>query len=430
MDNVQSILLYLAVFFFSYILVRYGIRTKSRLAIFVSLSLIIMLGFFRYGLGIDYASYLELYGYHGAGIELNPEVSYHAGMIEPLFVWLAQLSHALTNTPLLYLGIPWAATVLLVYFGLRRLTQNQTPEQIGMAWLTLLPIMTALGFNQVRQTLAAALLFYAFHFLLKQKSAGVIKFSLFAILAVLSHFSAIFIALTLLVTGLFLGKKEKRFNRRILKITVVSIIMMAFLIVLSVSLKDALLSQFVDVKYIREFYRLLFLESGVSGLIFGFISVRPESIIVLIIFLVPMFLFFRGKYTGDRRVALACAIGLMLGSLSLFVNNGERLAQYYMFFAPVVMVSIVGTRYNMRAVYFTIVFALIMTFGWQGVTHYDTIFNRDVDLNLMAQRRIRPLHSQVTCLTNPGECSDDRLYDPDTSRSWLQYAKDDLWRLE
>lgn len=430
MDNMQSILLYLAVFIVSYALIRYGVGAKSRLAVFIGLGIIIALGFFRYGLGIDYASYLELYGYHGAGIELNPEVSYHAGMIEPLFVWLARLSYVLTNTPLLYLGIPWIATVLLVYFGLRKLTRNQTPARIAMAWFTLLPIMTALGFNQVRQTLAAALLFYAFHFLLTSRRTRVIKYLLFASLAAISHFSSIFIALTLLVIGLFLGKKEKKFKKRVIKTTLVSIAIMTVLIIASISLKDTLLSQFADAKYIREFYRLLLLESGVSGLLFGFVSFRPENIIVLIIFLMPMLLFFKGKYDGDRRVLLACATGLIISALSLFVNNGERLAQYYIFFAPVVMISIVGTRYNVRAIYSTIVFITIMIFGWQGVTHYDTIFSRDVDLNLMAQRRIRPLYSQVACLINPGECNDDKLYDLDTSRSWLQYAKDDLWRLK
>lgn len=429
MGNLQSILLYLVVFIFSYALMRFGIQSKMRILVFASLMLVVVLGFIRYGLGIDYASYLELYGFHGEGVELNTEVSYHAALIEPMFVWLAQLSFTLTGTPLLYLGVPWAATVVLVYLGLRKFLADKTPEQIALAWLTILPIMTALGFNQIRQTLAAALLFFAFQYLLSPRFINIVKYLFFATLASLSHFSAIFIAILLLLVSTVRGNSDDVFSKRTFSVTMISAISISVLVVLSASVKDLLLTQFSDVKYIREFYRLLFMDSDASGLIFGIVSIRPENIIVLLIFLIPTILFFQGKYVGDRRVIVACVVGLIIATLSLFVLNGERLAQYFIFFAPVAMAGIVGTKYNMKAIYAAVIFGIVMLFGWQGVTHYNTIFNRDVDLNIMAQRRIRSLNSQIGCYANPGRCEDVNLYELDVSRSWLQYGSDDLWRL-
>lgn len=428
-NNIQSIALYFTVFLFSYVLIRFGLSSKSRLLISLGLGIVIALGALRYGVGIDYASYLELYGYHGQGIELNSQASYHAAMIEPMFIWLAQISYGLTGTPLLYFGLPWAATTILVYLGVKSFLPKSTPDQIALAWFTLLPIITALGFNQVRQTLAAAILFFAYKFLVKPKTLNIIKYLLLSAVALTAHFSAVFIAVLLLLATKF-NTKDYNFKRRIRSLIWGSISSVYALILLSLTFKDVLLESFAEVKYIREYYRLLVVDSDISGLLFGVISIRPENLIVLFIFLVPIVLFLKGKYTGNNKILLVCALGLILSSLSLFMTNGERLSQYLIFFAPIAVWGMAETKYKVKIFYSSAIFAIIMIFGWQSVTHYSSIFSRDVDLNVIAQRRIRPLHSQVMCIVKYGECNDMNLYDADTSRDWINYGRDDLWRLK
>lgn len=430
MSNIESILLYLFVFIFSYILMRFGMKARSRLLIFLSLGVIVLLGVLRYGLGGDYPSYLELYGYYSQGNEHNIHASSYADNVEPVISWLAKLSYELTRTPLLYFGIPWIATVFLVYLGLRRLLKQCTPEQLSLVWFTLLPIITALGFNQIRQTLAAAILFFAYSYLLQPKRTKALRYVVLASIAILTHFSALFIIVIYLLFNKASYGSFNQFKKRMSWLIFVGISITTILIISSISLKGILFSQFPESRYLEEFYRLMLMGSDATGLLFGVIDVRPENLIILLIFLIPIVLFFRHKYVGDGRIITYCALGLIMSYLSLFILNGERLSQYFIFFAPIAMCSMEKGRYNIKLVYACIVFSVIMFFGWQTVTRYNTIFHRDVDLNLVAQRRYRALFSQTVCLLRPGECRDFELYDQIDMSDKVYYGQDELWRLK
>lgn len=429
MTNIQSIILYLVVFFFSYLLIRIGIGSKNRIAVFLGLGIVVMLGFLRYGLGGDYPSYLELYSFFTTGVEMNIHAAMYAEEVEPMTAWMAQLSYVLTGTPLLYFGIPWIATVILTYLGIRRILNDSSPERIALAWVTILPIITALGFNQVRQTLAAAMLFFAYSYLMKPQFAGALKYVGLAFIAVTTHFSAMFMIVVYLLMHKFFRVRGRQSKRRIASFIVLGLSAITVLVLLGFIFRETLLGQFSDVRYIQEFYRLMLPGSDAEGLLFGIFDVRPENLIVLSVFLVPILLFFRNRYTGDWQIIAFCALGLIMSYLSLFILNGERLSQYFIFFAPIAVVCMMRGRYSIAVLYAAFIFIIIMFFGWQTVTRYNTIFHQDVDLNIVTQRRHRALFSQTLCWTGMNECKSDELYDADDSPEQIYYDKHELWRL-
>lgn len=388
----------------------------------------IVIGSLRYGMGIDYASYLEIYQYYADGEVVDWRVDY-LQTIEPMFQWLAKLSYTLTSTPLLFFGLSWSATILLVYFGIKRWTPDLSRKTFALAWFLVLPIVAATGFNQTRQMLAVAILFFASHYIIKLNIKNILLYIILAIVAVLSHQSAALIALLFLIIRLCIRTNGEKVTAPYLMVRILIIsALLASLLAVGVILSGTTLP------YVNEFSRLLFINGAISGNIFGVADIRPENVILLLIFLPAVFFAkFRNStisYVGSRMLSVFCFIGFLLVLGSFFVMNGERLAQYFVIFPIVTYYIAASNLMSMKIIAYPIsMFFVIMLLGWQGVLPYYSIFDKNVDINAINSLSVRPLYNQTLCNMNVISCN-DRVYFDEVVRERHEYKEGDLWQLE
>lgn len=442
MSSWQSLFFYFACFALSALFIylgslpnapRYSVRFLPKKLILnvwsmVGILIPVVVGALRYGMGIDYASYLEIYQYYADGGVVDWRIDY-LQTIEPMFQWLAALSYNLTSTPLLFFALPWLATVLLVYFGIKRWTPNLSRKYFALAWFFILPILAATGFNQTRQTLAVAILFFASHYIIKLSFRNILLYTILTTIATLSHRSAILIALSFLITRMGIRDNGEKTSNPYLLVRVLAIsILLGSLIVAGIILSGT------TVPYISEFSRLLFINGSISGNILGVADIRPENIILLCIFLPAVFLA-RDRnstidYVSSRMLYVFCFLGLILVIGSLFVMNGERLAQYLVIFPIVVYYVASSSHVNKRVVAYPIgTFFIIMFLGWQGVLPYYSIFDKNVDLNAVNSLSVRPLYNQTLCSMNAIRCN-DKVYFDEVIRKRYEFKEGDLWKLE
>lgn len=443
MSNLQSIFFYFLCFCLSTFLVYKGNKKdavkfnayifsrKISINPFVIAGILapITLGFLRYGIGTDYAAYLEIYQYNAFGKVINNNANY-ASSIEPIFRWLAVFSYKITKTPLLFFGIPWSVTVLLSYFGIQNLSAKLNEKSLSLIWFTLISIIVPFGFNQIRQALAASIFLFSIKYLLENNKKINLKYAMATVLAFLCHYSSIFIMVPIFFVSRFIIKsnKIKKINFYILVFGLISILLLIFTLLI---FKDFISTNFYNIKYVREFYRLLFITNNL-----GFIDIRPDNLIVFTVFAFPLIatINFKKKLTDSQKLLLSfCYIGLSLTFLSFFLMNGERFAQYFMLFAPIAYFNITSEKQRFKAMtlYPLATFFLIMFLGWQSVTHYNTFLNSNIDINTIHQRRVRALYSQIQCVLNIKECDNLWYYDGDiNNRVVYTYVKGDLWGLE
>ena len=437
MNNIQSILFYFLFFCLSAIFIYLGNKNKSlslniiffgknlKLNIFVIVGVFIpiLIGFLRYGLGTDYVAYLEIYKYHSEGIIINNNANY-ANSIEPLFKLLSKFSYSLTGTPLLFFGIPWASTVILTYLGFCNLLNGISAKKISFAWFSLLAIIVPFGFNQIRQALAVAILFFSVKYILVDNNRSNLKYLFSILIAFMCHTSSVVITVPLFFVSKAIFRNKINNIKRFNIITVISSFLFTIIIIYaSILLKDYILVNYSHYKYVREFYRLLFV---------GSINIRPDNLIVFLIYFTSFIILIKNKnklIVSEKILSAFCCIGLSLAFLSLFVMNGERFSMYLILFAPIIFFNLITNNRIMPILYSIVIFSIVMFFGWHSVTHYNSIFNDNVNLNAMHQRNYRALYSQVLCLTSIEECYDIQYYDLDVNEDEYEYEKGELWSL-
>ena len=441
MNDLLSILFYLAVFSFSAILVYLGSVKKAKRWLFhlpvgksvivnpcIVLGLVVPMvaGAVRYGIGFDYASYLEIYQYFADGNVVEWHVEYIRS-IEPLFQWLAYLSYALTGAPLLYFAIPWIATVILVYRSIVNWTQGVDRERLAFAWFFVLPIISAIGFNQIRQMLAIAIVLYATKYLFKFSHKNILMYILLIALAMLSHQSAVIAGLSILIVRLFINRKTRQSN------TGYAVLKVAFVSISLVTLSGvAILVSGATLPYADEMTRLLFVGST-QGVPSNVVDIRPENLILMVIFLPAVFTYRWYVKKIDlikaRLVFAYSIIGLIITILSVFLMNGERLAQYFVIFPVIAYYLTISTTFHIgRALYPFITFLLIVVTGWQGMFPYYSIYSKDVDLNAINSLSVRPLYSKVLCNMNVIKCVNMTHFD-NVVRERYEFDDSYLWKL-
>jgi hypothetical protein len=296
-----------------------------------------------------------------------------------------------------------------------------------LTWFALLSIVTPIGFNQIRQMLAAAILFFAIGYALQENLSGIIKYAIAAVIAILCHISAL-IMIPIYFIGWLIRKKPKiNIKKTVLWIALFGVATIFLIIIIFLFYKDALLANFGHISYIRNFFRLLFVINGKD-----LIDLRPDNLIVFTIFLFPI-IFIRYKKVRtniEKLLLMLCHIGLISSLPSLFFMNGERLAQYFVLFAPVAFyLVVVKMPLRKSMIYPLALFAMTMFFGWQTVTYYHTIWDRNVDLNMINQRRIRSLYSQTLCILHIRQYNSLEYYDAAGRDQVYHFKEGELWRL-
>lgn len=439
MDNLQSLVFYLIGFCLSAFFIYKGNRQNSstfnivflgkkirlNLSIILGLMILITIGAFRYGIGTDYTAYLEIYQHHATGQVINNNTNY-ANTIEPLFKYLAKLSYWLTKTPLVFFGIPWALTVILTYLGVRGISPNISAKKIALTWFTMASIIFPFGFNQVRQALSVAIFFFSVKYILTNNKNSGFKYLLATFIAFLCHYSSILIMIPAFIISKLVFKSGVDTKKVNLRILIFGALLTILIVLISTIYKQEILLNYSQYKYIREFYRLLFVINGPT-----IVDIRADNLIVFCILIFPIFAIKstnRPLSKNENLLSTLCYTGLTLTFLSIFIMNGERFAQYFILFAPLLFFSLNTRKQISTKLYPFLIFSIIMLFGWQGVTNYNTIFNNNVNINAIRQRRVRNLYSQSLCLLKG--CNSLKYYDQSIKNKEIYiYGYDELWRL-
>lgn len=390
-----------------------GVRRVIRWSALLGLCLPLLLGSLRYGTGADYPNYLEIYQFFATGEETGATAAYFL-KVEPLFHLLPKISYALTGTPIVFFASVWSATLVLLYIGMRRLLPRVDGLLLGMAWSLMLIIMMPLAFDQMRQTLAIALFFFAVHYIVIGKP---LRYITVMAIAVTSHFSALFFVPAYLIRPLIHKLPVQRFWRT--NAIAIGMGITAILAVIGVAamFQEGLRS--LDIHYINYALKSLYDDKGFR--LFGLIRVNYWTVTMGGLLLWGLWRLYRHRAADTvtyRVQAVLLGIGLILLTLSAFISFGGRLTQYLL---PIVPVAVYATaNYAMRRrleLAQVGLFVCMMVCNWNWILPYSSIWHQ-VDFNDV--NRHQSLLNRMLCLRDEGKC---------VIKSGQQYDNQALWRL-
>ncbi|MDT2703452.1 EpsG family protein [Enterococcus dongliensis] len=219
MNREASVLLYLISFIFSSIMIYLGVRKQKKTRVlftFFGISIPVILATFRSLLvGTDTQPYYYLYSYYGTFSNLSDKFRI-LGFKEFLNTILIHVCSTIGNFNM-YLFIFAFFTFLLVIIALYQLVPV---EDIPMGYFIYLCFFFPQTVNIMRQSLAVAIVFLGYQFIIKRK---LLKYLLIVFIATGIHISA-FLALPLY----FLINKKKEINR--LVATIISCALVFFII--------------------------------------------------------------------------------------------------------------------------------------------------------------------------------------------------------
>lgn len=187
MTEIQSLLFYLFSFFISTVFIYLGgvkRYSKPLSAIFIVTGILIpaILSGVRYGVGLDYYVYLDIYN-NVIGRSVT-EILFNSNGIEVLFGLVSLFSMTLFDNPVIMFTIYSLMTVGFFYAGIRKL-------QVKYPWLLyclFLLVMFPLSLNIMKQALSISIVFFALSCAMNRE---IRKSILLTLLAMLSHMSAV-----------------------------------------------------------------------------------------------------------------------------------------------------------------------------------------------------------------------------------------------
>ncbi|MDO4773787.1 MAG: EpsG family protein [Candidatus Saccharibacteria bacterium] len=390
-----------------------GRRHVIRWPVLLGLFLPLALGSLRYGTGADYPNYLEIYQFFATGEETGATAAYFL-KVEPLFHLLPKISYALTGTPVVFFASVWTATLVLLYIGMQRLLPRTDGLLLGMAWSLMLIIMMPLAFDQMRQTLAIALFFFAVYYIVIGKP---LRYIAVMAIAVTSHFSALFFVPAYLIRPL-IHKLPAQHLWRVNGIAIgVGIMAILAVIGMAIMFQEGLRS--LDIHYIN--YALKSLYDGKGFRLLGLIRVNYWTITMggLLLWGLWRLYHHRAAHIITYRVQVVLlSVGLMLLTLSAFISFGGRLTQYLL---PIVPVAVYATaNYTMRrrlGLTQVGLFVCMMVCNWNWILPYSSLWHQ-VDFNDV--NRHQSLLNRMLCLRDESKC---------VIKSGQQYDNQALWRL-
>ena len=200
MSDEVSLIFYLASFSVAALLMWWGIISKSKIVVGVSLLVPILVSALRFNVGTDYVSYVQMFH----SLSVIPIGNYFTEVfpkIEIGFYLLIQLSSWLTNGPFLVFLISAALSVGFFYAGLKKYGVKHQ----ALVYLLYLLIIFPTTFNGIRQGIAAAICFYAITFIISRKPG---KYLLWIFIASLFHVSALFLIPLYLVNLIVKNNKK------------------------------------------------------------------------------------------------------------------------------------------------------------------------------------------------------------------------------
>lgn len=186
MTREWSLLLYMACFCISILLINFGTQKKKKMLTYIGLLLPILLAGFRYKVGTDFVTYMSLQQKYGR-LPLN---SMFNAEVEPIFIIFSKISYLLDMPQLVFI-LYALFTIYFVYKAVEKLNLNiENNYNIGWVFFVYLFSYYLTSFNIMRQGLAISIVIYAFTYIVEKK---IVKYILTVLLAILCHKTAIII---------------------------------------------------------------------------------------------------------------------------------------------------------------------------------------------------------------------------------------------
>jgi hypothetical protein len=211
MNNLCSLILYIAVFAISAVLIDLGLKRKNKLQIILGIIITATLSGLRYMVGTDYNGYVSIYNsFAKTSFITYLETIFHQPEIGIYFI--SRLSKYLCNGPLLVFLLTSFITIIFFVLAIK----NLNPKHRGIVFFILLTTILPTSFNTIRQMVAVSIFLYAVNFIFTKKP---IKYIFWVIVASLFHISALVLIPLVLIPYII---RPGVFRNRFLFITVIT----------------------------------------------------------------------------------------------------------------------------------------------------------------------------------------------------------------
>lgn len=332
LDDNLSLILYLACFAASSMLVYLAGKINSLGCLILGLLIPIVLSGTRYLVGTDYGTYVEEYD--------NVIQSGWAGHMEPVFNIVAHISNLLTKSHMLLFVIYATITVLFFWKGMKHIAIPQ--GRMCILWFLFLTMVFPHSMNIMRQVAAAAVIFYGAQFIFRRQ---VPQFIITVLFAALLHGSALLLLMLYPIT-IVMNRISKQDRFVIINITLASFAMLATLLASGPLLKYVpVLGDYMGYGIVEQ---MDWTDAGLRAFI-------PKTLLFIIMVAV-MFMSLRYiKRDGvERRALVAYYTFMLLGFTALvaglFWNAAERMS-YYLFLPFVIVLFVYGiSRTRLRKI--------------------------------------------------------------------------------
>lgn len=241
MNDIFSLVFYLACFILSACILSVGVKKSSRLIVSLALAIPILVIGLRVNVGTDYESYVSIYdNYTSTGMPILPGEE-NIGSIETGFLWLMDAASLFSNSSWSLLLLAAILTIGFAYLAISRLS----PKNIPIAFLLYLLVLSPFAMNGVRQGIAVSIVFFSYSYIIRGKP---LKYVLTILFAALFHTSAL--ALLPLYLLRFITIKKHTDESLTLLLSVLVAGSFALLIPLALSLISSIPALSMYVRYV------------------------------------------------------------------------------------------------------------------------------------------------------------------------------------
>lgn len=312
MTALASILLYFFVFAISALIIQYGYKHKSKGIQVIGLLLPIFLGGLRYGVGLDYFSYLDAF----ADV-VNPQtVDYrYVGTpnLEYSFYLISHISNFIFSSPVAVYFVYSAITVSVFYCALSLMQ----PKNVGIALFFFYSIFFLNSFNIMRQGAAISIGCLA---LAHYANGSKFKAFLYILIAMAFHISALIIVSYIVIERLFEKKNimKEKFGGVFLRTFIVS---------------GGIATVGWVSPSVREFVYSVTGRIGELSSTFSMGVVFKYALCLASLYLV---IYAWKNFSGSqKRFSLLVALGAIIYALGMIHNEAARLGIYLVALTPI-----------------------------------------------------------------------------------------------
>ncbi|WP_195851043.1 EpsG family protein [Aerococcus tenax] len=273
---------------------------------------------YRYGIGTDYFTYLEI---------LNG--NFIRSDFEPIFELIVSFSRSMPNSSFVYFFMMNFITNLFIFLGLK-FYENKINTSFSV-FLYLISFYLV-SYNASRQLMGIAIVFYSFQYILRK---DFIRFIFWTIIATMCHVTAIIILPFYFIIN-FRGLKKLSLDLKFLFI---------FILIFFVMLNLDLIVQFITSLFLsNNYYASYFVKDGLKNV--SFLGIIRNLVLISL----GIFLFGKRMYSlNEVKIFLLYCSGMIIDlSGSFYLNPTVQRAAFPLSISYLVYVPILLKKANDR----------------------------------------------------------------------------------